>query len=338
MNHTSDDLDVRIGGLQGPILVIGASGFIGANLLRRCLDIRADVTGTMLRAPGWRLEGIPDGKLALLDLIDRDSVRTVLGRSRPRTIFDCSAYGAYSFQVDHERIHLTNYTALVHLLAELESHEIAAYVHAGSSSEYGLNAAGPDEDSPRIPDSHYAASKSAAAEMIAFVGRVRGLPVVNLRLYSVYGPYEDSSRLIPTLALKGLAHQFPPLVAPDTAHDFVHVDDVVAAFVAAAGKMGPQTVGKSFNIGSGRCLRIREVAEVAKRLFQIPDDPNFASLPARPWDRANWYANTARAASILGWRAEIPFEVGLAGVARWWAAEVARRRPEAMTADAERPE
>src|SRR5262249_31246395 len=153
------------------------------------------------------------------------------------------------------------------------------------SSEYGLNAAGPDEDSPRIPDSHYAVSKSAAAEMIAFAGRVRERPVVNLRLYSVYGPYEGSSRLIPTLALKGLGHQLPPFVSPDTARDFVHVDDVVAAFIAAAGKMGPQTAGESFNIGSGRCLRMREVADIAKRLFQIPDDPNFAAMPARSWDR-----------------------------------------------------
>ena len=104
--------------------------------------------------------------------------------------------------------------------------------------------------------------------MMAFVGRVRQLPVVNLRLYSVYGPYEDSSRLIPTLALKGLAHQLPPLASPDTARDFVHVDDVVAAFVAAAGKMGPQTAGKSFNIWFEERLTLGERSTKALSLVR----------------------------------------------------------------------
>ena len=329
--RASDELDVRIGRLKGPILVIGASGFIGANLLRRCLGVRRDVTGTMFRTRGWRLEGIPDAHLAELDLLDPDGVRNVLNHSRPRTIFDCAAYGGYPFQTDSERIHLTNYQGLVNLFAELERFEITAYVHAGSSSEYGLNAAGPDEDSPRIPNSHYAVSKSAAAELIAFVGRVKTLPAVNLRLYSVYGPFEDSSRLIPALALKGLAHQLPPLVSPDTARDFIDVEDVVAAFVAAAENIGPRIAGASFNIGTGRRLRIREVAEIAKRLFDVPDDAHFATLPARAWDLTDWYSNPARAEAVLGWKAEIRFEDGLARASRWWNAEIEKRRPETMT-------
>jgi dolichol-phosphate mannosyltransferase len=327
----ANEFDIRIGRLKGPILIIGASGFIGANLLRRCLNVRRDVTGTMFRAPGWRLEGIPDDNLAELDLVDHESVKKVLDQSRPRTIFDCAAYGSYPFESDSERIHLTNYVALVNLFAALERTEIAAYVHAGSSSEYGLNAAGPDEDSPRIPNSHYAVSKSAAAELISFVGRVKALPVVNLRLYSVYGPYEDSSRLIPTLALKGLARQLPPFVSPDTARDFIHVDDVVAAFIAAAESMGSRIAGQSFNIGTGRRLRIREVAEIAKRLFNIEDDAHFATLPARTWDLTDWYANPRRAEALLNWKAKIPFEDGLARLARWWNTEIEKRRPETMT-------
>ena len=327
-------MSARIKQLAGPILVIGASGFIGANLLRRCLAVRNDITGTMLHGPAWRLEGIPSANLAFLDLVNPNSVSEVLDRVGPRTVFDCSAYGAYSFQTDPERIHLTNYVALVRLFTELERRDIVGYVHAGSSSEYGLNAAGPDEDSPRIPNSHYAVSKSAAAELIAFVGRVKALPAVNLRLYSVYGPYEDSSRLVPTLAMKGLVHELPPLVSPDTARDFVHVDDAVGAFIAAAEKMGPRIAGASFNIGSGRRLSIREAAEIAKRVFDIPGDPNFTAMPSRPWDLSDWYADPAKAEQLLGWKADIRFEEGLMRTAQWWHAETKRRRPETMTESA----
>jgi len=326
-----DDLDSRIRRLVGPMLVIGASGFIGANLLRRCLAVRGDVIGTILHHPAWRLEGISATNLAPLDLTDPAGVSSFLDRVAPQTVFDCSAYGAYSFQNDAERIHLTNYMGPVRLLGELERRGLSAYVHAGSSSEYGLNAAGPDEACPRVPNSHYAVSKSAASELITFLGRVKGLPVVNLRLYSVYGPYEDSARLIPTLAIRALVHELPPLVSPDTARDFVHVDDVVCAFVAAADRMSLQLAGDSFNIGTGRRLTIREIAQIARRLFAIRDEPIFTTMPPPPWDLEDWYANPARAERLLGWKAEIDFEEGLARSAEWWRHQIARRPPETMT-------
>ena len=110
--------------------------------------------------------------------------------------------------------------------------EIAAYVHAGTSSEYGLNSNRPSEDSVLRPNSHYAVSKAAAASLISYYGVVERMPVVNLRLYSAYGPWEDSSRLIPQVCLRSLEGSLPTLAGPEVTRDFVHVDDVVHAFVA----------------------------------------------------------------------------------------------------------
>jgi dolichol-phosphate mannosyltransferase len=61
---------------------------------------------------------------------------------------------------------------------------------------------------------------------------------VTLRLYSVYGPYEDPRRLIPTLISLGMRNQLPPLVSPDVARDFVAVEDVVDAFMLSAAAPG----------------------------------------------------------------------------------------------------
>ena len=87
-------------------------------------------------------------------------------------------------------------------------------MHAGSSSEYGDNAAGPTEDDPLAPNSDYAVSKVAAANLIYFYGKRKGLPCANLRLYSVYGPLEDSSRLIPNLIRHGLEGTTPSSSTP----------------------------------------------------------------------------------------------------------------------------
>ncbi len=129
--------------LQGPILVLGASGFIGANLLRMLLEHREDVYGTATRLPAWRLEGLPRNHVLVTDLLIDSNLDALLAGVKPRTIFDCIAYGAYSFETDRELIYRTNFNLISRLLGRLDPRTLSCYVHAGSSSEYGDNSSGP---------------------------------------------------------------------------------------------------------------------------------------------------------------------------------------------------
>src|SRR6202161_3503142 len=58
----------KIRHIQGPILVIGASGFVGANLMRSVFAVRRDVYGTTSRKPAWRLEDLPEDHVRTVDL------------------------------------------------------------------------------------------------------------------------------------------------------------------------------------------------------------------------------------------------------------------------------
>lgn len=310
--------DSKVIGLQGPILILGGSGFIGANLLRRLLASRTDVVGTVFSGDSWRLSGIPAGHITYLNLQDPLSLTTVLQRVRPKTIFDCSSFGAYSFEEDAERIHATNYQSFIRIMEQVADYDLAAYVHAGSSSEYGLNAAGPAETETLIPNSHYAVSKAATSQAIAYYGKVRGLPIVNLRLYSIYGPYEDSSRLIPVLCEHTLRGELPTFARPEVSRDFVHVDDTVEAFLDAAIGMSNDVAGESFNIGSGEQTTLADLAGLAGRLFDIAQPPQFHAGAGRAWDVDNWYANPDKAKRVLGWSARIPLTTGLAQTQAWW--------------------
>ena len=313
-------LDRKIARLPGPLLVIGAGGFIGANLLRLLAARRDDVCGTTHNHGSWRLAGIPASKLLFANLLDHDSMAAAVARAAPAVVFDCSAYGAYSFERNAERIHRTNYLACVNLLELLSGRPGTVYIHAGSSSEYGLDCAGPSEDAPLVPDSHYAVSKAAAAQAIAYFGRARGLPCVNLRLYSAYGPYEDSSRLIPVLAEHALRCALPPFVAPETSRDFLYVEDAAEAFVDAALALRerPEIAGASYNIGTGVKTTIRDLATLSRELFSIDAAPEFGAMPGRGWDRSDWYADPSRAARDLGWRAATPLAEGLSRTRDWW--------------------
>lgn len=304
--------------LKGPILVIGASGFIGANLLHSILPVRSDVVGTFFSGEPWRLKDIPSANLHFCNTQDELSVDALLHKIEPKTIFDCSAFGAYSFEQDAARIHTTNYLSLIRLLEKLRGLDIAAYVHAGSSSEYGLNADGPVESAPAIPNSHYAVSKGAASLAICYYGKMLDLPAVNLRLYSAYGPWEDSSRLIPTLCRNSLDGFLPHFAKESTSRDFIHVDDVVCAFLLSAVQMDKTLYGESFNIGTGVKTSLADLAQLSMRIFSIKEKAVFSRSESRPWDVDDWYANVDKAKKMLGFTAITSLESGLIKSRAWW--------------------
>jgi dolichol-phosphate mannosyltransferase len=327
----TDTLSSLVRQLPGPILVIGASGFIGANLLRALLEERGDVTGTFFSGVSWRLRGIPATQIRFCNLHDPVSVRAVLAAVEPRVIFDCSSFGAYSFERDADRIHSTNYNCFLRLLEEAARLSLHAYVHAGSSSEYGLNADAPAEDAPLLPNSHYAVSKCAANAAIRYFGTCRNVPVVNLRLYSVYGPYEDSSRLMPVLCEHASRGVLPPFARPETSRDFIHTDDVAAAFVQAALRMKPEIAGESFNIGTGVQTSLAELASLAQESFGLDADPQFLPAEGRAWDVDLWRADIAKARHLLDWAPAIPLREGLQRTFDWWKNTLAGERFETLT-------
>ena len=311
-------IEAKIKRLQGPILVLGASGFVGANLLQALLAHREDVHGTAFHAPAWRLEGIPERHILVADLLVDANLDDILDKVKPRTVFNCVAYGAYSFEADSDLIYETNFNLTGKLLKRLQTRTIACYVHSGSSSEYGDSAAGPCEDDLPQPNSDYAVSKVACANLLHYYGKKKGLPCANLRLFSAYGPFEDSSRLIPTLVKAGCEGRYPSFVNGSISRDFVYIDDVVEAYVDTALNLREPNFGDSFNIGSGEKTTIADVAKIAAGVFSIPGEPNYGSMEQRKWDILDWFSDQRKTLSVLGWKARTSFKEGLARTGEWY--------------------
>lgn len=170
------DLNQHIRALRGPIVVTGGGGFVGANLALKLLAVRQDVYVVVQNARNWRLEGVADPNIVAANVNDPAALRHMIDQIDPQTVFDCVAYGAYSFEQDPRLIYDTNFQSLVSLTSLLAGRSIAAFVHAGSSSEYGTNSAAPAEDAPCDPNSHYAVSKVAGAEYLRYMGKHHRFP------------------------------------------------------------------------------------------------------------------------------------------------------------------
>ena len=302
----TSDIESQISSLPGPIVVTGAAGFVGAHLTYVLQGMRDDVYAA-IRTPRniWRIEALGIRNVRA----SQGDPRLLLDSISPKTIFNLAAHGAYSHQIDQSRILETNLCQLIDITEWAESRG-AIFIQAGSSSEYGTNAAAPQEVSARPqPNSLYAVTKLSASLWIEHLSRHGDLNGVTLRLYSVYGPLEDPGRLIPTLIREGIAGRLPPLAHPRISRDFVYVDDVTAAFISAAHSAAGSARGLTINIGTGIETTIEDVAQTAIREFGLIAQPNYGHF-SRRWDVDSWYANPALAEEILGWQPLTSFPEG----------------------------
>lgn len=304
--------------LEGPIFIFGASGFIGANLLDTILKYRSDCYAiTHNPRSAWRLKllEIPNGNILHCDINYKKSVESIFNAHRPRTIFNLSAYGAYSKQKNTQLIYETNVIGTVNILEHCKN--IKAYIHAGSSSEYGLNSANPSEDSNLIPNSHYSVSKISTSYLLDFFAKYHKVPCLNLRLYSIYGPWEEPDRLMPKIVECGLNKTYPPLVNPNTTRDFVYIDDCVEAFLDAANNVNFENAGHSINIGSGEKTSLQQLIDSSQKLFSISENPKWGSMENRSWDTAEWYGNYVKASTFINWKPKTSLMDGLKKFAEW---------------------
>jgi nucleoside-diphosphate-sugar epimerase len=285
------------------VILTGATGFIGANLARRLVTDGHEVW--LFLRPGcslWRIEDIRhDLRIVDLDLQDEANVTAAVRQVQPDWIFNLAAHGAYPWQSDLRSMLTTNVLGTVHLLEAAVATGFEAFVHTGTSSEYGVKDHSPSEVEWLEPNSHYAVTKASATLFCRHTGQTTGLGVRTLRLYSVYGPWEEPTRLMPTLVMRGLVGELPSLVSPRTARDYIYVADVVDACIAAAG-VPDQEPGAVYNVGTGRQTSLREVVELVRAEMGIAVEPAWETMAPRSWDTDVWVANTALIQAQLGWQ------------------------------------
>jgi nucleoside-diphosphate-sugar epimerase len=309
------------------VIVTGATGFVGSNLARRLLRDGQEVH-LLVRSghSSWRIDGIRrDVRLHEVALEDAEAVSESVARIRPEWVFHLAAHGAYSSQTDLRRMIQTNLVGTINLVEACLASGFEAFVNTGSSSEYGFKDHAPSEDESPEPNSHYAVTKAAATLYCRYTAQSRALHLPTLRLYSVYGPYEEPTRLIPRLITRGLKGELPPLVDPTVARDYVYVDDVTEAYLLAAAARSDVEPGAIYNVGTGVQTSLGEAVETARRVLSVKRGPQWASMPGREWDTNIWVADNRKIRDALGWQARHTFEQGFRLTVEWLRAHPALR-------------
>ena len=273
----------KIQRLQGPILVLGASGFVGANLLPRAPRASAATStapppasppGGSRTCPtttsGWSI-------CSSTPTSTRSSTRS--GPARSSTASPTAPIRSRPTASSSTRPTSTSSPACCR---GWKSRSIACYVHAGSSSEYGDNAAGPGRARSHGPQQRLRRLQGRRGQPdLLSTASASSFPAPTCGSIRSYGPLEDSSRLIPNRDPPRPGRRRTPSSStrPSRATSSTSTTST-EAFVDTALNLTPTDYGESFNIGTGRKTTIGEVAATARELFGIAAEPSFTHARA----------------------------------------------------------
>lgn len=280
------------------VMVTGATGFLGAHLVRALGAHGADVVAVSrgsVSAPG------AGARWMQADLTDFAQVRRLFTNCRPDCVFHLSslADGRPDLLLVVP-IMQADVIATVHVLTVAAELGLRRLVLPGSLEEPEPGAA---------PTSPYAAAKATSRLYARMFHLLYAVPVVTARIFMTYGPGQPAWKLIPSTA-NSLLRGIPPHIgSPVRQVDWVYISDVINGLLRLAEVANIE--GQTIDLGSGTLTTIREVVETLRELSGAPVNPVFAAVPKRPFERVA-RADVEATWRILGWKPEVSLRDGLA--------------------------
>jgi len=300
------------------ILITGATGFVGSNLLRRLFKSRADLHIIVRESSSlWRIGDIAnDLKRYTPDLSDSDSLKKVIHEINPDIIYHLATFGGNPRQDNFRQIIESNFFGTVNLINACKETGFDLFVNTGSSSEYGIKTVPMKETDLPEPRNNYGISKIASTLYCQSVALNENLPVVTLRLFSPYGDFEDGERLIPSVILSCIRGKNPEISSPDFVRDFIYIEDVMDLYEQLS--RADTIPGNIYNAGSGEQ---HSVGEVVNTIIKITGDQvrPVVRLPQRWPNEPNvWQADMAKTFKVLNWTPKYDLDGGLRKSIEWF--------------------
>ena len=312
------------------MLVTGAGGFIGSHVVRRLLEDGADViamTSSVSSMFPVRLADVA-GDITLVEasVADRSAMEHVASSIRPEFVLHLAAFThvGKSFHRVDENIQ-TNIQGTVNLLLALRG-EYERFVYTGTSEIYGDVQVPFTEAGPVNPVSPYSVSKYGGECYARMFHQAYDWPIVCLRPFNAYGPWQTPDRVIPEIIVAGLRGTPIRMTEGNQTREFNFAADIADGFVRAL-TAPDEANGLVINVGCGEEISMRDVAVTILSLMGDPVEPQFGAIPHRPTEIWRMYCDNARARTILGWEPGHTLDEGLTETIDWYRRAVAEGNP-----------
>lgn len=301
------------------VIVTGASGFIG----RHCIPLLIQ-QGYEVHALTSRENPMRDQVVSwhTIDLLKPDQVRTAIESICPTHLLHFAWYttpGKYW----SARENLPWLQASLNLVQEFSSAGGERIVGAGTCAEYDWRFGYCSEHiTPISPQSLYGITKHSFHEISQEVLKTTRTSIAWGRIFFLYGPYENPSRLVPSIINALLHAKSAPCTTGNQIRDYLFVEDVADAFVRLLGSK----VNGPINIASGKPVSVREIIGLIGTKTGHEELIGYGQLPISPSEAPFIVADNRRLVNEVGWRQHYDMDKGLDKTISWWKKITDRRK------------
>lgn len=339
------------------ILVTGAAGFIGSNLVWRLLETQSPVKIVGIdnlndyydvSLKHWRLEQTqkkaaehPASDWVFLrgDIADRDTIDGIFAQYHPDIVVNLAAQAGVRYSIVNPDAYIhSNLIGFYNILEACRRNPVEHLVYASSSSVYGSNQKVPYSTDDRVdnPVSLYAATKKSNELMAHAYAKLYSIPSTGLRFFTVYGPagrpdmayfgFTDKLRNGETIQIFNYGN---------CKRDFTYIDDIVEGVVRVMQGAPEKKTGKDglpippyavYNIGNQNPENLLDFVDILQQELVsagvLPADYDFEAhkklVPMQPGDVPVTYADTTPLERDFGFRPATPLRQGLRSFAQWY--------------------
>ena len=285
------------------ILVVGGTGFIGFHLLKKALKKKMK-TYSFSRKKPKKKRYLKKVKYLFGDISKKKS-QFMLNKYNYDYIVNLSG------DVNHSKknsVYKSHYIGCK-IIAELFSNKkIKSFVQAGSCAEYGKIKSPQNEKMPCRPVSYYGKAKLLATKHLIKLHKKKAFPFTVVRLYQVYGPDQETNRIIPFAIKSAKNNETFPCSSGTQKRDFTYVDEITDAIFKILNST--KCRGKIINLGHGEPISVKKVI---KKIVNKCDGgkPLFGKIKLRKDESKLIFPNLKLVRSLIKWKAKIKIDAGL---------------------------
>lgn len=300
-------------------LVTGAGGFIGSHLTERLVKDGVEVRALVhynSRNDWGHLDYLPGDVKSAIEVVTGDIQDPFAVRKAVKgcdTVFHLSSLIAIPFSyVAPQSYVATNISGALNVMQAALDEGVSKVVHTSTSECYGTAMYVPiDEKHPLQGQSPYSASKIGADMIVDSYYRSFDLPVAIIRPFNTFGPRQSARAFIPNVIVQALAGKQVRVGSLHPTRDMNYVLDTVEGFLAIA--RSPRSEGQVINIGSGREISMRDLADLIISLVGREVELVSENARVRPGNSEveRLLCDNGKAKELLGWEPRHTLEEGL---------------------------
>ena len=294
--------------VMSKVLIVGGSGFIGQNVIKRCLALNWDVYSLNLQFHNLnsKYKNIVE---IVCDVRNLEDLKNALSKYEFIYVINCLGY------VDHSNLNSgglnvihTHFIGTVNLISVLNKGCLRKFINIGSSDEYGYSIAPQVETMNESPFSCYSFSKTCISNFLKMMYVSESFPSIILRIFLTYGPDQNDDRFLPQIINGCLSDSEFPVSEGNQIRDFCFISDIVDAIIISL--ESDVNNAEIFNIASGEPIKIKNIVLLIKEITS-KGNPIFGAIPYRNNEVMELYANIDKAKHILKWFPKVNLYDGL---------------------------